>query len=286
MHDGKYPLLDAAARIFKAATAHRVEPAAFTWLIPPPDAHDQMHLGGCYAAMRLLDEWENGHKSHELELFVTRLLLCRFIENGMEYGLPNSLLSEGQKVMPVSAFRDFLASQNANATLIEIVDDMFHQLTAGYTKSFKAADVYRYEQRVLMPRLDELKQTPNYLAWNKARQLIEAAADDPTVKANPETVKFLSKILALLWIAGGASKVPRLLEPLHREARAKQASDAAQQKNADPRAWITERWQNRTDQGQSKRAFADQYRHLIKQKFGVDVTTDTITRDWLPRTKT
>jgi hypothetical protein len=286
MDDGKYPLLDAAAKIFEAAlmpTAYRFERVAD---MPTVHSLDLMELEGCYALMRLLDEWENDHKSHELELFNTRLLLCRFIENGIRWGLPNSLLSESQKVMPVSAFRDFLASQNANATLIEIVDDMFHQLTAGYTKSFKAADVQQYEQRVLMPRFDELKQTPNYLAWSKARQLIEAAADDPTVKANPETVEFLSTMLRLIAVAFGASKAPRLLEPLNREARAKQASDAAQQKNAKARDWIKKQWQNRTDQGQSKRAFADQYRHLVKQKFGVVVGTEQIVRKWLPRTKT
>lgn len=64
---------------------------------------------------------------------------------------------------------------------------------------------------------------------------------------------------------------------------AKRASNAAKSKNLEPRAWVLIEWARRTDKAQSKSAFARQYAALIKSKFNLMVTPNTIERSWLPK---
>lgn len=61
------------------------------------------------------------------------------------------------------------------------------------------------------------------------------------------------------------------------------ASDAAKSKNSEARAWVLDKWESRTDRGESKAAFARQYASLVKGKFKLAITSDTIQRDWLPK---
>lgn len=70
-----------------------------------------------------------------------------------------------------------------------------------------------------------------------------------------------------------------------KEGVSKRTSDAAKSKNAMPREWVLRQWQTRTDKGQSKAAFARQHAALVKRRFDLDVTPDTIGRDWLPKGK-
>jgi len=59
----------------------------------------------------------------------------------------------------------------------------------------------------------------------------------------------------------------------------------AQAKNEGARTWVAMQWILRTDKGQSKAAFARQHAALVKPRFDLDVTPDTIARDWLPKGK-
>jgi len=70
-----------------------------------------------------------------------------------------------------------------------------------------------------------------------------------------------------------------------RDAISKKASEAAKSKNSTPRAWVLAEWNNRNDKDQGKAAFARQFVPLVKNKFQLIVTTETISRDWLPKTE-
>ena len=63
-------------------------------------------------------------------------------------------------------------------------------------------------------------------------------------------------------------------------------SEIAKAKNAIPRAWCLAQWNDRPDKEQSKAAFSRQYAQLVKSHFDLNVTPDTIARDWLPKDKT
>ena len=62
-------------------------------------------------------------------------------------------------------------------------------------------------------------------------------------------------------------------------------SEIARLKNAVPRAFVLSAWTERSDQGQSKAAFARQFAPLVKREFGLVITPETIARDWLPKDK-
>jgi hypothetical protein len=68
-----------------------------------------------------------------------------------------------------------------------------------------------------------------------------------------------------------------------RLGHSKQMSAAAKAKNAAPRSWVLQQWLGRTDHGQSKASFSRQHAALVKSKFSLDVTPETISRDWLPK---
>lgn len=86
---------------------------------------------------------------------------------------------------------------------------------------------------------------------------------------NPDLVtpEFLFKIAAIAFKLG-QSQVKRM---------------QASAKNMDARAWVLAQWHARTDTGQKKASFARQHAALVKKQFDLDVTPDTIARDWLPK---
>ncbi len=60
-------------------------------------------------------------------------------------------------------------------------------------------------------------------------------------------------------------------------------SEIAKGKNSGARNWVVEQWKSRTDRAQSKASFGIQYASLVKKQFGLTVTGNTISRDWLPK---
>lgn len=63
-------------------------------------------------------------------------------------------------------------------------------------------------------------------------------------------------------------------------------SDIATAKNAAAKAWVLQAWGSRPDKGESKAAFSRTHTALVKKKFNLLITADTIARDWLPKNKT
>ena len=114
-----------------------------------------------------------------------------------------------------------------------------------------------------------------------------AAIEDPAIQQNPEAVKVIDSWLTNVDFFGFGHKTAECVAPseklISEWVRSSDAAKKASKKNAEPRAWVLTEWQGRPDLGQSKASFARQYVPLVKQRFGVLVTEDTIKRDWLPK---
>lgn len=121
------------------------------------------------------------------------------------------------------------------------------------------------------------------LAWKELAKRLDDALKDPRIEFNPETTRFVNSMLDLVNRAAGHWDFDQVLKPIESRLRSEHARSVAVQKNALPRAWVCREWANRTDDGQSKAAFARQYAPLVKKRFDLDVTTGTIERDWLPK---
>lgn len=118
---------------------------------------------------------------------------------------------------------------------------------------------------------------------------LQDACEDEAIKASPVVLSLANTMLSLLSNASIGADVAEVFDPLTTQA-AKQAISSdkrkiAASKNAKPRAWVREKWKNRTDKGESKASFAKQHASLVKHEFDVSVTADTIARAWLPKDK-
>lgn len=121
------------------------------------------------------------------------------------------------------------------------------------------------------------------LAWNELFWKLKTAKDDPKIEFNQEVVRFIDSMIALIAPASGHWDFERVFAPLETRLKSEHASRAAKKKNAAPRSWVQREWGDRTDRGQSKASFARQYAPLVKKRFDLDVTQETIKRDWLPK---
>lgn len=131
--------------------------------------------------------------------------------------------------------------------------------------------------------------SPEVIAWEMAQRHIEAAMLDPVIRASPEVMGMLDDVLcAIDW---NADDKPDERSVWHflvsdestKAARSQIARSSAMAKNAKPRAWVVKQWRDRSDAGQSKAAFARQHAALVKTNYRIEVTAETIARDWLPK---
>ncbi|MFC7433584.1 hypothetical protein ACFQNJ_03575 [Hydrogenophaga bisanensis] len=120
-------------------------------------------------------------------------------------------------------------------------------------------------------------------AWIALRMKLEDILKDPRIEFNPEVVRFVGSMLDLVKSASGHSDYRTVLLPLETQFKREQASRSASSKNAAEREWVRREWRNRSDKGQSKASFARQHAQLVKAKFGTDVTSEQIAREWLPK---
>lgn len=134
--------------------------------------------------------------------------------------------------------------------------------------------------------LEEL-QTPTVIAWERAYRHVAIALLDEAVQVNPVAVQVLDNALEQTMEATGYASLEDLQSPaIHQavsRALSRRARDAASSKNIAARAWVVTEWTRRTDKDQSKNAFARQHVQLVKKRFDLAVTTETIARDWLPK---
>ncbi len=120
-------------------------------------------------------------------------------------------------------------------------------------------------------------------AWLELGIYLAEAQQDPKIKCNPVAVTFIDAMLDLVQTASGELDFRSVLRPLERQIKSEHARHVAMAKNSRPRDWVREQWRERPDKGQSKAAFARQYAPLVKRRFDVPVTPETIARDWLPK---
>lgn len=129
--------------------------------------------------------------------------------------------------------------------------------------------------------------TPEALAWEQTCQHLMNALNDPIVKRNPVTVHFIQETLGIARSGEPFTKENELFEYLHqfgaKQAASMRASKAAKSKNIEPRAWVLIQWASRPNKAQSKADFARKYIKKVMEKFGLEVTPNTIERSWLPK---
>lgn len=122
----------------------------------------------------------------------------------------------------------------------------------------------------------------NERAWLRIVDAMDLALLNPGITNNIHAAEFCSLVRELAVCARGHSTIDQVLAPLKTAAKSMHASDVASKKNAEPRAWVLNEWNGRTDHGQSKASFARQHASLVKSKFNLDVTPETIGA-WLPK---
>jgi hypothetical protein len=126
---------------------------------------------------------------------------------------------------------------------------------------------------------------PNTVAWIRITERIQDALDDPDIKPNKHAMEFLTLMQDLSGAAWGTWNTSRVLSPLSEQLRSENASHAASKKNQEARDWVLKEWDACSDKEQGKAAFGRQYARLLKQKYKLMILPETISRDWLPKTK-
>lgn len=154
-------------------------------------------------------------------------------------------------------------------------------------KGFISKDLDDSEMECLLEALELdlllLSRDPEFLAWNRIYYHFHQALSDPVVKASDEVFGVACTWYEKLFMYSLRPDNPKTPDEEYRNVISNHSSANASKKNAEPRAWVLAEWKIRPDPGQSKASFARQYVPLVKKRFGVLVTEDTIKRDWLPK---
>lgn len=130
---------------------------------------------------------------------------------------------------------------------------------------------------------------PDVVAGLALLQILNDACDDPRIKASPKILYHIEVIRDRLSNASIGADDEEIHAPLISEIAKQSISNdrrnAAASKNSAPRKWVLKEWEIRSDKGQSKASFARQHAPFVKNKFKLNVTPETISRDWLPKAK-
>lgn len=124
-------------------------------------------------------------------------------------------------------------------------------------------------------------------AWDRVAERLGELVGDPEIAKNPAAVELLLILKSVAVSVCGSEDIDGVMAQFAPIFNSQRAWVNSINSRPDPRAewWVVEQWLNREDKDQSKRAFAREYRVLVKRKFDLLVTEETIYRDWLPRTK-
>jgi hypothetical protein len=122
-------------------------------------------------------------------------------------------------------------------------------------------------------------------AWDRVCVILQAAMVDPVICKSQSAVEFLQIMHSVANTTCGTEDVDGVMQVFRPVFASQRAFDnsAISKPPSSARRWVRDEWFDRTDKGQSKAAFARQYSALVKQKYGISVTPDTIARDWLPK---
>ncbi len=134
--------------------------------------------------------------------------------------------------------------------------------------------------------LNELR-SPEILALNRICSYLDRALCDPIVNQSFDAIELIESWFARISETAFGLRSSDEINPnprkIAKSAISRHSAENAANKNSEPREWVREQWKKRTDLKQSKASFARQYVHLVKDKYKVKVTAETIARDWLPK---
>ncbi|MBK6592784.1 MAG: hypothetical protein IPG23_08580 [Burkholderiales bacterium] len=125
------------------------------------------------------------------------------------------------------------------------------------------------------------------LAWDKLAHVLSTAKSDPVIAKNPTCVELLEILCSIAKTVDGTEDIDGVLSVLEPVIASRNAwvNSLNSKPSSSVKWWVLEEWRARPDVNQSKRAFARVYRPLVKKKFDVLITEETIYRDWLPKGK-
>jgi hypothetical protein len=168
---------------------------------------------------------------------------------------------------------------------IDLTRDNLTGLSESFTILGSGRVSLTFDSTENMHRYIDEKLPPETGAWRRIAEIAKMAKGDQWVKQSESAIAFLGMIEAMANLTIGGDSSAQVMGPLSDFLKSEQARKNAQSKNGAARAWVLSEWEGRTDRNQGKAAFSRQYSPLVKQKFSLLVTSDTIARDWLPKGK-
>ena len=138
----------------------------------------------------------------------------------------------------------------------------------------------------LLQAIEEMEGPPGR-AWDRVCEVLSRAIEDVVIGSNQSATEFLEIMLSVAKTVDGREEIDSVMgvfEPIFK-SRAAYINSINSKPDPGIRRWVVDAWFSRIDKGQSKAAFARQYAALVKQRFDISVTPDTIARDWLPKPK-
>ncbi|CAN5352350.1 hypothetical protein BH10PSE16_BH10PSE16_38710 [soil metagenome] len=157
-------------------------------------------------------------------------------------------------------------------------------------KIYSGGENLRETMDALEYQMLRIVTSPKALAWERAAFHLMTALEDPLIQCNPVAVGLLRDVLESVAFADSFTNDEELLPgrmekgvKLAASTQGKKGVEAKNAKYAKAKAWVISKWENRTDIGQSKAAFALDCRAEIKKHFDLIVTPVTIERSWLPK---
>lgn len=135
--------------------------------------------------------------------------------------------------------------------------------------------------------LQKLLFSPRVAAREKAARYLKSGLENPDFNGYPELrILFETALNAVIETSDGdGSNIDYFLATpaVLAEAVTRAARIAAMSKNQEPRSWVFQEWQARSNRNMSKRQFAEKYVPLVYEKFNKRVSADRIERYWLPK---
>ena len=133
----------------------------------------------------------------------------------------------------------------------------------------------------------EQMEGPPGRAWDRLCEVLVAAIEDVVIGSNQTATEFLEIMLSVARTVDGSEDIDCVMGVFGPIFKSQTAYTNSINSKPDPsiRRWVLDQWWDRPDKSQSKAAFSRQHSELVRKKYGVSITSDTISRDWLPKNK-
>lgn len=131
--------------------------------------------------------------------------------------------------------------------------------------------------------VDRMKATPGFEGWARLWHLLDAARNDPMVKASPGASEFAELVFDLASDCYTTSDAA--LKPLFDIQDSMRGEDLAARRHAlnrEAKAWVLGEWQAHAEgYARNKSEFARHYARRLLNERGVEVTDRSIREKWL-----